>query len=562
MSGEGLSGLTALEKVVSVFSPGRARAMALTRFQTHYAGQYKGARTDRTALRNFNPNAGSADSDSLGDLETLRARARDLARNAPIARGARNTTKTNVIGSGLRLSARLQREVLGLSDEQAEAWEDYAEVLFDLWASSKFCDVTRVQNFYELQALAFTAAWDSGDCFITRRYKEGGSFLALCLQMLEADRACTPSQYVPTPGGPDIRDGIEVDSDGEAVAVHFLNQHPGEKFTVANLKPESWVRVKVRGDTGLPLVLHLYERDRIGQTRGIPALAPVIEALKQLDRYAEAELDAAVVSAFFTVFIATEGGGTGEGIVGLDDDDEARGEVTLGSGTIIEGAPGEKPEVINPNRPNANFDPFFLAVIRQIGIALGIPYEVLIMHFSSSYTASKAAIETARQFFVDRRAWLARNFCQPVYEWFLYEAVTRGLLKAPGFLDDPVKRMAWCGSEWIGRAPIVLDAVKDAKAATEWLSNGARTLEQVTVESFGTDWWRNQEQRGREVALRRKLKLESSVPKDEPKPTDGGSAGQVSDNLGTDKPAKKDGDGDGQIGEGSKPAPKPKGPTK
>jgi capsid protein len=64
-------------------------------------GQYAGARRDKTSMRNFNPSAGSADSDAIGDLPTLRARSRDLGRNAPIARGARNTSKTNIVGGGL-----------------------------------------------------------------------------------------------------------------------------------------------------------------------------------------------------------------------------------------------------------------------------------------------------------------------------------------------------------------------------------------------------------------------------------------------------------------------------
>jgi capsid protein len=133
---------------------------------------------------------------------------------------------------------------------------------------------------------------------------------------------------------------------------------------------------------------------------------------------------------------------------------------------------------------------------------LGIPYEVLIMHFSSSYTASKAAIETARQFFTDRRNGLATDFCQPVYEWFLYECVVRGIIDAPGYLKDPIARAAWGGSEWIGRAPIVLDAVKDANAAEKWIDLGVKTLESVTVETTGGDWRANQEQRGRESDMR------------------------------------------------------------
>lgn len=539
-----MTALTALERAVSIVSPTRASAMARTRLAVQFAGQFAGARRDKTSLRNFNPSAGSADSDSLGDLETLRARSRDLSRNAPIARGARNTSKTNIVGAGLRLASSLQREVLGMSDEAAEKWEDEAEVLFDLWASSKMADVSRKLNFYEMQGVAFTSAWDSGDCFALRRYKEGTSFIALCVQMLEADRICTPNELqVPPPRGPDVRDGVEVNRDGEAIAYHVLNRHPGDELLMRDYRPEDWARIPARGKNGQPLIIHLMEMDRIGQTRGIPMLAPVIEALKQLDRYAEAELNAAVVSAFFTVFIENVEG-NGEGIVGLDDVADVRGgEIALGSGTIIEGAQGEKPHIINPNRPNANFDPFFLAVIRQIGIALGIPYEVLIMHFSSSYTASKAAIETARQFFTDRRTWLARNFCQPVYEWFLHEMVARDIIKAPGFLDDPIKRAAWCGAKWLGRAPIVLDAEKDARAAKLWIDLGVETVESVTTEKTGGDWWRNQEQRGRECDLREKVGIKPSTPEE---------AAKAEAALEPDEPiaSRRDGDGDGKKGEG------------
>ena len=514
--------LTALERIVNVVSPTRARAMAGTRMGVAFAGQFAGARHGKTSLRSFNPSAGSADSDSLGDLPTLRARSRDLSRNAPIARGARNISKTNVVGSGLRLSASLQREVLGLSDDEAEAIEDDLEVLFDLWASSKMASVDRKLNFYEMQAVAFTSAWDSGDCFALRRYKEGTSFLALCVQLVEADRVCTPNdKQVQRPGQPEIRDGIELDADGEEVAIHLLNQHPGDSALIQTYKPEDWARIPVRAKAPFPLVLHLMKADRIGQTRGIPMLAPVIEALKQLDRYAEAELMAAVVSAFFTVFVKTGdmGASSGEatglmpaGPMGGDGVPLQGGETALGSGTIVDLADGEDITIANPNRPNPNFDPFFLAVTRQIGIALGIPYEVMIMHFSSSYTASKAAIETARQFFSDDRTGLARNICQPTYEWFLYELVARGIRDLPGFLDDPIKRAAWCGSKWLGRAPIVLDSEKDARAAEKWINLGVETVESITTEKTGGDWWRNQEQRGRECALREEVGIKPASP--------------------------------------------------
>lgn len=501
--------MTLLERAVNVISPPRAAAMARSRFMVNFAGQYAGARFDKTSLKNFRPMPGSADADSIGDLQTLRARARDLARNTPIARGARNTAKTNVIGPGLKLRSKVDRDLLGLSEEEAEAWESRVEALFHIWARSKNADVARRLNFYQMQALAFTSAWDSGDMFALRRFKEGTSFLALCIQMIEADRVSTPTDQQ---NEDLLRDGIELNDDGEVVAYHVLNRHPGDNPLVRSLEPADWERIPATGEHGLPLMIQLLDVDRIAQTRGVPMLAPVIEALKQLDRYAEAELMAAVVSAFFTVFIKTEGDGSPvAGIDGIEGVDQSK-EIALGSGTVAELAPGESVETANPNRPNANFDPFFLAVIRQIGIALGIPYEVLIMHFSSSYTASKAALETARQFFADRRNWTATDLCQPVYEWFLYECVVRRVVTAPGFLDDPIKRAAWAGSEWLGRAPIVLDAVKDANAAEKWIDLGVKTVESVTTETTGGDWRQNQEQRGRECDIRANLNITPASP--------------------------------------------------
>lgn len=68
-----------------------------------------------------------------------------------------------------------------------------------------------------------------------------------------------------------------------------------------------WTRVEAWGEkTGRRNVIHIMNRERIGQRRGVPFLAPVIEALKQLGRYTDAELVAAVVSGMFTVFIEKE----------------------------------------------------------------------------------------------------------------------------------------------------------------------------------------------------------------------------------------------------------------
>ncbi len=185
-------------------------------------------------------------------------------------------------------------------------------------------------------------------------------------------------------------------------------------------------------------------------------------------------------------------------------------DVTMGPGTIVDIGTDEEIQTAQPAN-TANFDPFFTSVVRQIGVALSIPFELLMMHFTSSYSASRAALEMASQFFKDRRTWLVRNFCAPVYEWFLTDAINAGLIDAPGFFNDPVRRAAWLGAQWIGPARIILDPLKEWKAETEAVNLGARTIEAVIIERGGDDFEQTTAQRAREHVARAAAKLEPEI---------------------------------------------------
>src|SRR5215204_7288495 len=75
---------------------------------------YKGASHVRRATSQWNPGAGSADADILGNLTDLRERSRDLARNVPVAGGALITLETNTIGGGLHCEPEIPNQLLGI----------------------------------------------------------------------------------------------------------------------------------------------------------------------------------------------------------------------------------------------------------------------------------------------------------------------------------------------------------------------------------------------------------------------------------------------------------------
>ena len=486
------------DRIVSAINPVKGVERMKSRAQMALAGQYSGASKSRRAMSDFNPLAGDANEDLVGDLPTLRARSRDLCRNSPLARGALNTNVTSVVGAGLRVKPEIDRDFLGISDEAADEFETAAARLFDMWARTPDCDITRTQNFYNSQDLVYRSALESGDVLVAMPIlKRPGSPFGVKFQVIEADRL-ENSDFQRDSAR--LVGGVELDEQGAPVYYHLRTVHPGSAAGIER----KWQKVRAFGaKSGRRNIIHFFDRRRPGQVRGEPYLAPVIEALKQLTRYTDAELMAAVISGMFTVFIKSE---ANNNLDIFQPSSETGGTATdsdyrLGNGAIVQLAPGEEITTTNPGRPNAGFDPFVLAVLRQIGVALEIPYELLIKHFTASYTAARGAILEAWRYFQKRREKLASDYCQVMYEAVITEQVLEGRLVAPGFLSDPLTRMAYTKAKWVGRPQGQLDPLKEGNANELCRKYGWKTNEEITMELTGGDWNANAKQRQREDEL-------------------------------------------------------------
>jgi lambda family phage portal protein len=495
-----------VDKAIAYFAPRIAQRRSFARLQLALAGGYSGAKVDRAALAGWRTSANSPETDVIPDLPTLRARSRDLERNAPVASAVIGTTVAHVVGTGLACNPQIDAEFLGLGEEQAQAWEANTKRRFLAWAESTDCDLARVSNFYGLQDLAFRTALASGDAFVvTPRVARAGRAPQLALQLIEADRVSTPADRRTAQN---ISDGVEYDeTTGEAIAYHICNRHPND-FAAGSAR--KWTRVAARGDnTGRRNVLHLYRPLRPGLKRGVPILAPVIEPLKQLARYTEAELHAAVASGLYALFVTMDPKAFDE----MFEEDAKRtivdragkwsGEIESGS-KAVNLLPGESVVSHNPGRPNAQFDPFVQACIRQIGMAIGIPYEVLVMHYQSSYSAARGALLMAWRFFMGWRDWLATNLCQLVYELWLTDEVAAGRIVARGFFADDVVRHAWCKAQWVGDGPGSIDPSKEVKAAADRVDLGISTLQAESILHDGVDWETKHRQRTKEIAAQRR----------------------------------------------------------
>jgi len=259
-------------------------------------GGYKGASRSTRTLADWNPMGGDADAQILGDLSMLRERSRDLERNEPIAGGAINTAVSNVVGTGLSMQSRVDADALGLSADEADAWQSDTMRKYELWACSVWADITLKQPLYQQQGLAFRSVCAAGDHVVLLTRNTASPLpVKLSLQHIEADRLCNKDR---APDRDGLVAGVQMDERGAPRQYHFASANPDRRAGVAALKQLTWTIVDAWGKaSGRRNVLHLFERTRAGQTRGVPMLAPVIEPLKQLGRYTDAELTAAIGAA-------------------------------------------------------------------------------------------------------------------------------------------------------------------------------------------------------------------------------------------------------------------------
>jgi len=515
-----------LDKVIAAISPTHAMRRAAARaaleiINTGY-GNY-GANLTKKSMRGWDYAGGSAKEDIEDNIDILRQRSRDAYMGIPTAAAALKTMRTNVIAGGLIPSPQIDGEYLRISDDELERLQQQITREFSLWADTPACDAERVDNFYKLQQLAFLSYLMSGDTFVLMPMREEpGQPYSLRIRIIEADRVCSPDLFdrlVPCEVNgikvQQIVQGVETDADGVVVAYWICNRHPLSNTATIQPGEMQWTRVEAFGkETGRRNVLHIMNRERPGQRRGVPILAPVLEAIKQLGRYTDAEVTAAVLSAMFTVAVLKQNPSDGRpfGEMLPPDmliDSEDQSSIELGPGAFVDMAPGEDIKMIDPKHPNTGYDEFTNAVIRQIGAALEIPPEVLFKQFTASYSAARGALNEFWRTCAMQRDWFKDDFCKPIYDEWFAEAVARGRIKAPGFFGDPAIRKTYVACTWSGPARTNLNPVQEVQAAAMRVQNCFSTAADETAQMTGGDY--NKNVRARVIEAKRKKEVDEII---------------------------------------------------
>jgi len=434
---------------------------------------------------------------SIVDYTLLRMRSKQLFTENLYARGLIRRLITNEINKGLALEATPDAGTLGIDPEILGDWAEFIERRFAIWGKNPtLCDHKRQKTFGAIQRQARMMALVSGDVLIVLRQGKAG---LPTIELIDADNVENPLSdkfyRAAEARGNSIVHGVEVDRNGRHVAF-YVKQERGDP-----------VRVTAYGArTGRRQAWLYYGTERmVDDVRGQSLLALVVQSLKEVDRYRDAEQRAAVINSMIAMWVKKSedkmgtlpvtGGAVRKDTYTTQDDSQGRKDVEFSAnlpGMVMqELQTGEEPVSYDTRRPNVNFGTFEASIINAIAWANEIPPEVLTLAFQNNYSASRGAVNEFKMYLDKTRPMLGEEFNDPIYQEFLVSEALVGTVRMPGFLESRQNANqwdilgAWTSADWSGAIKPNVDLLKEAKAYQVLVQEGWITRERAARELTG-----------------------------------------------------------------------------
>ncbi|GJG92845.1 phage portal protein [Cupriavidus pauculus] len=530
----------------SPLQPSRARMLTGGSHTPYDAADIRG---DHVA--DWNPYLWSPDGELNMYRDRIVSRVRDLVRNDGWASAAVTRTLDTVVGANFHPVFKPDYQALraysgnkGFDHVWAEEYGQALEAHYRSWSEDLglYCDAQRNMTIAEMMAVAFRHELVDGDSlaqvlWLPERMGVGRARYATTIMLVDPDRLSNPQLRYDQKSQ---RGGVEVDEYGAAVGYHIRRAHQGDWFSAGD--SVRWDLIPRETSWGRPVIVHNFTPDRAGQHRGgAGILTPVLQRLKMLIKYDGVELDAAIINAIFGAYITSPFDqefveeALGDGKLGAYQ--EGRSEfhkerrIRLGGAQLTSLYPGESIETVAAARPNANFQAFEAAMLRNVAAGAGVSAQQISQNWSDvNYSSYRAAMLEAWKTFHRRRINFARGFAQPIGSAFVEESFELDDLPMP---NGPVPEFAECRTafaraKWMGPGKGYVDPTKEKEGAVLGMGAGLSTLEDECADLAGADW--------REVLDRRAVEIKKFRDLGIPLPTWAAGTGETKAGQPSEEP--------------------------
>lgn len=412
----------------------------------------------------------SADEEIRLRLKLSRERSRNLARTNPYARRFFALYLANVIGdAGLVFKPRVTR-LDGQTDELANRRlrEEWAA-----WGQRGNCTLDGQLSWREVEDLLAISWQRDGEAFLRLRRIRGINRWGFVVQPIEADQI--DDSLTTLSGQNEIRMGVELEAGTRrVVAYHLLRTHPGDNSIARGANRHERVPAEE--------MVHLFTRDRIDQSRGVPRLEASMARLQMLGGYEEAELVASRAASSKFGVITTETGAEYEG-----DDIEGEGSggdsssvlSDFSQGTIEQLGRGQKLELIDPTHPTSQYGEARKGFLRGVAAGTPVNYNSLANDLEGvNYSSLRHATLEERDQWRREQDHFASIVSNDVYYAWLEAALTSSALAPLEYRNfDRYLAVKWGGKRWTW-----IDPLKEAQGNAASLPFYGKTITEIAEE--------------------------------------------------------------------------------
>lgn len=422
----------------------------------------------------MNRRVGSADTELMNSLGTLRSRARMLAMNSSAMQRFISLMQDNVVGnSGFNLRCRVRKADRSLDVSLNER----VQAEFLAWAEGSMTTDGQMGwvEFWRQMVEAWARDGEAIFEFVRGDYLDG-----LALNPIESDMLDETLNTLYPQTGNEIRMGVELNADGRPVAYHFLTLHPGDAGWYGNKNSTTTRYRRVLADR----VVHIFIKRRPGQTRGEPPTASILRDLKMMDGYREAEVTGRRVAAStMGFFVETPTAGGAGGIEALATPDskqpESEGlEMSLEPGTFKKLPRGLGLQQFDAKASSVDFKQFETQIGRSIAQGLGISAFSLVMQTDGvSYSTARTVVIEDRDFYRGKQRMFLRPAKRVFDEWLKSRIMQPGTM-IPASRYEIVRT----SSKLVARGWAWVDPAKDVSSNAEALRTRQTSLSRIAAD--------------------------------------------------------------------------------
>lgn len=422
----------------------------------------------------------SKDQEIRKDALALRSNSRRLANNNPYMRRYLRALGDHVVGpSGFTLQSQYSTR----AGSRRDPYAGKCEAAFALWGKKGTATVCGNFSWLDVQRLAIRTAAMDGECFIriVRGYR--GNPFAFALQFLDADLLDHTYTVVGGQGSNAVVMGVEIDNYGKAVAYWFTDPVSARASYPRGAK----VRIPAAD------IIHLIDRERSVQTRGVPWSASVMYLISMLGHYWEAEVANARHESERVGYLKSANGALDEQV---DEDSERSFVPTMDPVAAVRMMPastsigyvglpaGIDIDIPDVKHPTTAFADFSKAMLKGIASGLGVSYAALSSDLTEvSFSSIRTGTLEDREYYRELQGLMIETLCERVYREFLYMAVLSGQLTMPAGASFE----AFSAHEWEPRGWDWVDPKNDTQAKIAAIDACLDTRTRILAER-GLNW--------------------------------------------------------------------------